>query len=320
MTKKYKIGLSFAGEDRLYVDAVARSLLAREVTVFYDFFEQVDLWGKNLYQHLATVYRDECDYVIVFISNHYASKPWCKLELESAQARSFKEMEEYILPVRFDDVAIPGLHETRGFLDLRNLSPVELAEKIVEKLSLEGLIPKESRPKVSQDSLQHPTGFKILYSANSVLAYQVAKRYYGDLHYVWCSPGFGSIATSRLYRSVPPTLSPKERYYRMLNDVKERVRSALTVEETRMGLLRGVEEQRQAGRITIQKGEEILEIIQHATLQDFKPLMYVVPVTSELLPRIRVVPVNQRVHPLAEEYIISDLKSDEFDVISLDVE
>jgi len=321
MTKKYQIGLSFAGEDRPFVDAVARALLAREVRVFYDTFEESELWGKNLYQHLVSVYRDHCEYVVIFISEHYAAKPWCKLELESAQARSFAELAEYILPVRFDDAAIPGLHDTTGYLDLRGRTPNALAEIVVKKLAKENLIPGPTRPEVSQDSLQHPIGFKLLYSANSVLSYRIAKRYYNDKHYVWCSPDFGSLAGTRsALQKNPPTSRPKYRYYRMLQEVMESDRHAVAITETRSGLLRGVEVQREAGRVSLATAEEILTVIRGAAMSDFRPLLYVIPVTSEILPRIKVVPVQHRAHPLSEEFIIPNLTSDEFDIVTLDKE
>src|SRR5262249_49140124 len=43
----YQVALSFAGERRHYVDAVARSLQARGIAVFYDRFEPVTLWGRG---------------------------------------------------------------------------------------------------------------------------------------------------------------------------------------------------------------------------------------------------------------------------------
>jgi hypothetical protein len=51
MDYKYDIALSFAGEDRDYVEEVANSLNENVVRVFYDKFEQVDLWGKDLVVH-----------------------------------------------------------------------------------------------------------------------------------------------------------------------------------------------------------------------------------------------------------------------------
>src|SRR3954466_14629611 len=53
---------------------------------------------------------------------------------ESAQARAFSASEEYLLPVRFDDTAIPGIRPTTGYIDLRETSPKELADLITEKL------------------------------------------------------------------------------------------------------------------------------------------------------------------------------------------
>lgn len=51
MDYKYDITLSFAGEDREYVDKVAQILKDKDVRVFYDKFEEVGLWGKDLGIH-----------------------------------------------------------------------------------------------------------------------------------------------------------------------------------------------------------------------------------------------------------------------------
>ena len=45
----YDVALSFAGEDRPYVQAVAETLRSLKARVFYDAFEEADLWGKDLY-------------------------------------------------------------------------------------------------------------------------------------------------------------------------------------------------------------------------------------------------------------------------------
>jgi hypothetical protein len=41
---KYHVALSFAGEDRKYVEKVAAQLAADGVDVFYDKFEEATLW------------------------------------------------------------------------------------------------------------------------------------------------------------------------------------------------------------------------------------------------------------------------------------
>jgi hypothetical protein len=52
----YEVVLSFAGEDREYVDEVAEFLKANDVSLFYDMYEEATLWGKDLVEHLHKVY------------------------------------------------------------------------------------------------------------------------------------------------------------------------------------------------------------------------------------------------------------------------
>lgn len=131
---RYQVGLSFAGEDRAYVEQVADALINKGISVFYDKYEQANLWGKDLYQHLNNIYKNKCEYTIIFISQHYALKLWTKHELKAAQARAFHENREYILPVRFDDTEIPGVNETILYLDGNVYSPEEVAELMRRKI------------------------------------------------------------------------------------------------------------------------------------------------------------------------------------------
>jgi hypothetical protein len=130
----YDVALSFAGEDREYVRAVADSLRLMEKRVFFDEFEKARLWGKDLYQHLNDVYKTKSQVCVVFASKHYAKKRWTSHELRSAQARAFNESAEYLLPVRLDDTPVPGLNETVGYVDGREMNPAELAALLVRKL------------------------------------------------------------------------------------------------------------------------------------------------------------------------------------------
>ena len=133
-SESFQVGFSFASEDRPYVKKVAENLRQKGTSVFFDEFHQIDMWGKDLYQHLNEVYKSRCEYCVVFISKYYAKKLWTKHEFKSAQAKAFKENREYILPVRFDDTELPGLNETVGYLDASTLTPDELAALILKKL------------------------------------------------------------------------------------------------------------------------------------------------------------------------------------------
>jgi hypothetical protein len=131
---RYDVCLSFAGEDREYVEQVASQLVDNGVSVFYDKYEQESLWGKDLYQHLDSVYQHKARYCVIFISENYANKLWTKHELRSAQARAFRESREYILPARFDQTEIPGIPDTVGYIGIANLSPADFAEIICAKI------------------------------------------------------------------------------------------------------------------------------------------------------------------------------------------
>ncbi len=131
---KYDIALSFAGEDRAYVEKVARYLTNKGIRVFYDTYEQVEFWGKDLYTHLADVYQNKAQYCIIFISKFYKEKLWTSHEMRAAFARAFSSNSEYILPARFDDTEITGINYTLGYIGLRVTSPKLLADYAIKKV------------------------------------------------------------------------------------------------------------------------------------------------------------------------------------------
>ena len=132
---QYDVCLSFAGEDRKYVREVADFLKKTGgLRVFYDEYEQVDMWGKDLYVHLDEIYRNTARYCVLFASKHYAQKVWTNHERQSAQARAMKQNSEYLLPAKFDDTQIPGLRPTIGYIELMDIAPEELAKMIIKKV------------------------------------------------------------------------------------------------------------------------------------------------------------------------------------------
>jgi hypothetical protein len=133
---EYDVCLSFAGEERSYVEMVARELQDRGIKVFYDADEVVTLWGKDLVEHFDHVYREASRYCVMFVSAAYAAKSWTRHERRSALARALQEEGEYILPARFDDTELPGIPPTVGYIDLSGLAPATLAQFVAEKVEL----------------------------------------------------------------------------------------------------------------------------------------------------------------------------------------
>ncbi len=133
---KYDVALSFAGEQRNYVEQVSKILEKNYgLKVFYDKSEKEKLWGSNLLDELYKVYSKQAKYVIIFVSKEYKKKIWTNHERQATQEKALKlKNKDYILPVRFDKTQIPGLPDTIGYLDARQNSPYQVALEFAKKI------------------------------------------------------------------------------------------------------------------------------------------------------------------------------------------
>jgi len=156
---EYQVALSFAGEERDYVQVVAEGLTRLGITHFLDSENEEDLWGKNLPEYFDWVFSRGSEYVVVFVSEHYAAKSWTRLELRSAVARALLEKNEYILPVRFDQAHLDGIPDTTCYIDLEGKTPERLAAMIANKVRRRSPVQQEAatvsevRPEPHADSI-----------------------------------------------------------------------------------------------------------------------------------------------------------------------
>jgi len=132
---EYDLALSFAGEDRHVAGRLTELLRFYGVRVFYHRHEQANLLGKDLYQYLQQIYRDEACFCAILVSKAYVNRLWTKYEPKQAQARASVESHEYILPLRLDDTEVPGISSATGCVDLRETSIEDVAEIIVKKIT-----------------------------------------------------------------------------------------------------------------------------------------------------------------------------------------
>jgi hypothetical protein len=134
--KPFDIAVSFAGEDREFVEKVVRGLLRSVVRVFYDRFEQHDMLGRDLGRYLDQIYQHSAHFVAVFISKAYAEKAWTKHEFSSALAGKILGREDYILPILLDTTQIAGLPTTIGYVSAQGVNPAFIAEVLSKKISV----------------------------------------------------------------------------------------------------------------------------------------------------------------------------------------
>ncbi len=132
---EYDVALSFAGDDRDLAEKIATELKKHGVRVFYDSFEQSNLWGKDLFTYLHEIYSKKSRFCIMLVSETYSKKMWTVHERRSAQSRALKERDnEYILPLRIDNTELPGLPDTIGYLDIEKYGYLEICRLFIQKL------------------------------------------------------------------------------------------------------------------------------------------------------------------------------------------
>lgn len=155
----------------------------------------------------------------------------------------------------------------------------------------------------------------ILYSTNTWLAFAIAERYYGGIHFAWCSPFFRPDAAVSS-AAAPPTAIPGEIYDGFFEHVSRGDQHSPWIARNKIGILNGAEVKYASGVIDIPEWDNIKWTVEKAEIRDFRPLVFVIPFGGvEHL--VEEVPPAERAHPLSVEYRIEELPRDRFDVIEL---
>jgi TIR domain len=131
----FDVAISFAGPERDEAHRLAEILREAGYVVFYDDFYPEQLWGKDLVAFFDEIFRKRSRYCVVFVSQEYRDRKWTSHELRSAQARALEEKgQEYILPIKVDDIELDGLQPTIGYVPIAQ-GIEKIAELLIKKLS-----------------------------------------------------------------------------------------------------------------------------------------------------------------------------------------
>lgn len=157
----------------------------------------------------------------------------------------------------------------------------------------------------------------LYYSANTELAYRISEIYYGQIHYVWCTPFFTPSKGGELDYKVPSSSAPRDIYASFYKEVEQRDNHGTNIERNRVGLRNGVIAKKRAGVLTDQQADELNFLIDNATTSDFRPLLYVIP-HEGVSHLVQLVPLRERANPFSLEYRIAELPRRCFDVIRIE--
>jgi hypothetical protein len=119
-----------------------------------------------------------------------------------------------------------------------------------------------------------------------------------------------------LERNAPPPSSTPGDIYRELREATSRGdKHNSKVAANKAGLLKGAVQKHKLGLIDDEQAQQIVSCVEASELIDFRPLLYVIPVTVEVSALLSEVPIQERAHPLSVEYLIENLPGDFFDII-----
>jgi len=145
--KKYKfdIGISYAGEDEKYVSRVIKLLKELyNLEVFYAPAEQRKMIGEDLLIYLNRVYKDECRYVAIFISEPYLIKEYTRQEAAIIKLRQQNENYRFVIPVVFGDARLSWLSDDIDYISGDKSLESEVAYYINEKVKVNSINREEN--------------------------------------------------------------------------------------------------------------------------------------------------------------------------------
>lgn len=145
MSKRFRVGFSFAGEKRAFVAEVAE-ILARQFGrdgILYDRYHEAEFATADLAFHLPKLYGVDVDLVVGVFCKEYNVKEWTGLEWKSIYGLLKQKNNQTVLLSRFDHAEPEGLHGLAGFIELDDKTPVQFADLILERLAINEQRPRE---------------------------------------------------------------------------------------------------------------------------------------------------------------------------------
>jgi len=131
----YDIAISYASEQREYVEQFHGSIVRKGLTTFFDRKRIAQLWGEHQ-EVLYDVYYRKSKWCVMFISREYVSSVYPNLERRAILDRQL-ENGRYVLPVRFDDSVVPGLSVGIQYVKASDYGPEQLADLFEERFFTE---------------------------------------------------------------------------------------------------------------------------------------------------------------------------------------
>jgi len=137
--RRFKIALSFSGQNRDMVHKIAEALagIYDESSILYDKFHSAEFARPNLDLHLQNLYENESDLIVVFTCDSYDEREWCGIEWRAIRSLlNSRTNDDRIMFVKCGEGTIDGMFGTiDGYIDSAEVSLDYIIECIVKKQS-----------------------------------------------------------------------------------------------------------------------------------------------------------------------------------------
>ncbi len=158
----------------------------------------------------------------------------------------------------------------------------------------------------------------LLYSTNVFLKQHIQEKYHSDVHYVWCSEYFDSKTVSpySVGSLVPASSNPADIYRELksaYNPFDIHCPKIIAQQASFKSLAVNWEA---SGKISATDRDDIIYMTDHVPKEYWRPLIYVISRAIINTSRIQLVPLTHRAG-FGNEFIISDLQRNEFDIIEV---
>ena len=156
-----------------------------------------------------------------------------------------------------------------------------------------------------------------LYSTNVYLKLLIQEKYRNNLHYVWCSDCFDStkLSSYTLGSLGAPSSNPVDIYRDLKRDLERSDLHSAKIRDQKASFKGLAVQWQQAKEITKLEEQEIVYLVDSASAQLWRPLIYVIS-RPLVQPRLQIVPLAQRAS-MADEFIVPDLARSEFDLVEI---
>lgn len=151
----------------------------------------------------------------------------------------------------------------------------------------------------------------VLYSQGTRLSYEINKKYYNDVHFVWCCEKIFFNGTKQ-----PETSNPLKRAQKLIAEIITNDSHGIYIENNIKGIKAGAAIMKIEGKITSQALTAIENRVDNASFFDFFPVIYVIP--YEKVKNIIEDPKDKKANLNSNEFLICELKSDCFDIIDIE--